>query len=89
MISGDTEGVGNLGIRLPDSFFGVLDACGEASLDVGLAHMATIHLAPDSDATDGHPKRGVGFACLLQLGVAWSNSRRASLDAFSVQLQFG
>ena len=87
VISGDTEGVDNLGIRLPDSTFGVLDACGDASLDVGLAHMATVHLAPDSDATDGHPKRGVGFACLLPLGVVWSNSRRASLDAFSVQLQ--
>ena len=70
VISGDTEEVDNLGIRLCDLNFGVLDTYGEASLDEGLARVVTIHLAPDSDATDGHPKRGVGFACLLQLGVA-------------------
>ena len=89
MISVDTEEVDNLGIRLSDLVLGCLDVYGDASLDEGLACLAIVHLAQDSDATDGHPKRGVGFACLLQLGVAWSNSRRASLDAFSVQLQLG
>ena len=64
VISVDTEEADNLGIRLPGLSFGVLDAYSDASLDVGLACLATVHLAPDSDATDGHPKRGVGFACL-------------------------
>ena len=44
--------------------------------------LGIVHLAQDSDATDGHPKRGVGFACLPQLGVDGHNSHSSPLGMF-------